>query len=132
MYVFLLQGVGAIQGLDWLWLFLAVLMDLSTIAASGYSNRNRIPAGYPGSYAEKELSAASPAQPSAVAQPAPAAPVPPAEPNPPAKRAGQGNLNCFTQAHSRCYRLSIRQAPADAERQSGGKTLLARDMWRAL
>jgi hypothetical protein len=84
MYVFLLQGVGAIQGLDWLWLFLAVLMDLSTIAASGYSNRNRIPAGYPGSYAEKELSAASPAQPSAVAQPAPAAPVPPAEPNPPA------------------------------------------------
>ncbi len=83
MYVFLLQGVGAIQGLDWLWLFLAVLMDLSTIAASGYSNRNRIPAGYPGSYAEKELSAASPAQPSAAAQPAPAAPVPPAEPNPP-------------------------------------------------
>jgi hypothetical protein len=49
MYVFLLQGVGAIQGLDWLWLFLAVLMDLSSLAASGYSNRNRIPAGYPGS-----------------------------------------------------------------------------------
>ena len=49
MYVFLLQGVGTIQGLDWLWLFLAVLMDLSSLAASGYSNRNRIPAGYPGS-----------------------------------------------------------------------------------
>ena len=49
MYVILIQGVGSIQGLDWLWLFLAVLMDLSTIAASGYSNRNYIPAGYPGS-----------------------------------------------------------------------------------
>ena len=49
MYVFLVQGVGTIQGLDWLWLLLAVLMDLSSIAASGYSNRNRIPAGYPGS-----------------------------------------------------------------------------------
>ena len=24
MYVFLVQGVGSIQGLDWLWLFLAV------------------------------------------------------------------------------------------------------------
>ena len=24
MYVYLVQGVGAIQGLDWLWLFLAV------------------------------------------------------------------------------------------------------------
>ena len=49
MYVFLVQGVGTIQGLDWLWLLLAVLMDLSSLAASGYSNRNRIPAGYPGS-----------------------------------------------------------------------------------
>jgi hypothetical protein len=49
MYVFLVQGVGAIQGLDWLWLVLAVLMDLASIAASGYSNRNYIPAGYPGS-----------------------------------------------------------------------------------
>jgi hypothetical protein len=37
------------QGLDWLWPFRAVLMDLSSLAASGCSNRNRIPAGYPGS-----------------------------------------------------------------------------------
>ena len=49
MYVFLIQGVGKIQGLDWLWLLLAVLMDLASIGASGYYNRNRIPAGYPGS-----------------------------------------------------------------------------------
>ena len=55
MYVFLMQGVGAIQGLDWLWLFLAVLMDIASIGAAGATNRNRIPPGYPGSYAEKEL-----------------------------------------------------------------------------
>jgi hypothetical protein len=50
MYVFLKQGVGTIQGLDWLWLFLAVLLDLASVAAAGATNRNRIPAGYPGSY----------------------------------------------------------------------------------
>ena len=50
MYVFLKQGVGTIQGLDWLWLFLAVILDLASIAGAGAANRNRIPAGYPGSY----------------------------------------------------------------------------------
>jgi hypothetical protein len=63
MYVFLKQGVGTIQGLDWLWLFLAVILDLASVAGAGAANRDRIPAGYPGSYAEKELSAASPAAP---------------------------------------------------------------------
>ena len=43
MYVFLMQGVGAIQGLDWLWLFLAALMDIASIGAAGATNRNRIP-----------------------------------------------------------------------------------------
>ena len=50
MYVLLIQGVGAIEGLDWLWLFLAVILDLASIGAAGATNRNRIPAGYPGSY----------------------------------------------------------------------------------
>ena len=50
MYVLLVQGVGTIQGLDWLWLFLAVILDLATIGGAGAANRNRIPAGYPGSY----------------------------------------------------------------------------------
>ena len=50
MYVFLIQGVGAIQGLDWLWLILAVVLDIATIGGAGAANRNRIPAGYPGSY----------------------------------------------------------------------------------
>ena len=85
MYVFLMQGVGStIQGLDWLWLFLAALLDIASIGAAGVSNRNRIPAGYPGSYAEKEYVAPAPAQPSAVTQPVPApAPVAPAEPDKP-------------------------------------------------
>ena len=95
MYVFLMQGVGQIQGLDWLWLFLAVLMDIASIGAAGATNRNRIPAGYPGSYQEKELydpvtgkarevtpsAPVAPAQPSAVTQPGPApAPTAPDKP----------------------------------------------------
>ena len=84
VYVFLMQGVGQLQGLDWLWLFLAALMDIASIGAAGVSNRNRIPAGYPGSYAEKEYVAPAPAQPSAVTQPVPApAPAAPAEPDKP-------------------------------------------------
>jgi hypothetical protein len=50
MYLLLLQGPGTIQGLDWLWLALAVLMDLATLGSAGYANRDRIPPGYPGSY----------------------------------------------------------------------------------
>lgn len=50
MYVLLQSGsVGDLSGLDWLWLFLAALMDLASIASAGYSNRDRIPAGFPGS-----------------------------------------------------------------------------------
>ena len=72
MYVFLKQGVGTIQGLDWLWLFLAVILDLASVAAAGAANRNRIPAGYPGSYAEKELHDPVTGKPSAVTPPGPA------------------------------------------------------------
>ena len=55
MYVILIQGVGKIEGLDWLWLIVAVFLDIASIGAAGVSNRNRIPSGYPGSYQEKEL-----------------------------------------------------------------------------
>src|SRR3990172_7488621 len=34
MYVMLIQGVGGIQGLDWLWMFLAVVMDLASIGGA--------------------------------------------------------------------------------------------------
>ena len=53
MYVFLTHGVGTIQGLDWLWLFLAVILDIATIGGAGAANRNRIPSGYPGSYPQE-------------------------------------------------------------------------------
>jgi hypothetical protein len=86
VYVFLVQGVGRIQGLDWLWLILAFIMDIASIGAAGAANRNRIPAGYPGSYAEKELAAPSPTQPSTTTPsgpaPAPAAPEKPMESKP--------------------------------------------------
>jgi len=49
MYVWLIQGVGGIQGLDWLWLALAVVLDIATIGSAGAANRDRIPAGVPGS-----------------------------------------------------------------------------------
>jgi hypothetical protein len=48
MYVLLIPGVGGIQGLDWLWLILAVFLDLATIGGAGYANRNRLPGGNPG------------------------------------------------------------------------------------
>ena len=53
MYVFLIQGVGGIQGLDWLWLLLAVVLDIASVAGAGAANRDRIPAGYPGSYPQQ-------------------------------------------------------------------------------
>ena len=46
VYVWLMQGVGAsIQGIDWLWLGLAVFCDIANTASAGYANRNRMP-GY--------------------------------------------------------------------------------------
>ena len=82
MYVFLKQGVGTIQGLDWLWLLLAVILDLASVGAAGAANRNRIPAGYPGSYAEKELNDPVTGKPYEVTQPAPVpAPAAPDQPS---------------------------------------------------
>jgi hypothetical protein len=71
MYVILIQGVGRIEGLDYLWLLLAAMMDLASIGAAGAANRNRIPAGYPGSYAEKELNDPVTGQPRTATPPVP-------------------------------------------------------------
>ncbi len=49
MYVWLIQGPGGIQGLDWLWLIVAALLDIVSAGGAAAANRNRIPAGYPGS-----------------------------------------------------------------------------------
>ena len=45
MYVWLIQGVGGIQGIDWLWLILAVILDVMSVAGAGAANRNRLPGG---------------------------------------------------------------------------------------
>lgn len=49
MYFILMTGAGQISGIDWLWLILAAVLDLSGIAAAGATNRDRIPSGMPGS-----------------------------------------------------------------------------------
>jgi len=43
------NGTMGISGIDWLWIALAVVVDLATIGAAGAANRNQIPQGYPGS-----------------------------------------------------------------------------------
>jgi len=45
MYVWLFQsGIPhAIQGTDWLWLILAVLLDLASVAGAAAANRDRLP-----------------------------------------------------------------------------------------
>jgi len=49
MYVLLYGSGGSISGLDWLWLALTLLMDVAMIGSAGAANRDRIPAGVPGS-----------------------------------------------------------------------------------
>jgi hypothetical protein len=47
MYIILMQGVGGLTGWDWMWLIMAVLLDVMHYFSTGYSNRNQIP-GYKG------------------------------------------------------------------------------------
>jgi hypothetical protein len=49
VYAWLMQppGIGAIQGLDWLWLGLAFFSDVASIAGAAYANRQAMP-GYSG------------------------------------------------------------------------------------
>jgi hypothetical protein len=43
MYVLLWSPGVRVNGFDWFWLTLAVLIDISHWASSGYANRERIP-----------------------------------------------------------------------------------------
>jgi hypothetical protein len=45
MYVILWGPAGNLTGWDWMWLILAVFLDISHYASAGYANRDRIP-GY--------------------------------------------------------------------------------------
>jgi hypothetical protein len=47
MYVILWNPAGIMTGWDWLWIILAVFIDISHWTSSAYYNRNRIP-GYSG------------------------------------------------------------------------------------
>lgn len=44
MYVAVL-GANGIVGFDWVWLAIAVVMDIGMYAGGGYGNRNRMPYG---------------------------------------------------------------------------------------
>ena len=64
MYVFMVtNGPGNISGLDWLWLILAVFIDLASIGAAGAANRNQIPQGYPGALPSEPPVSTPPAAP---------------------------------------------------------------------
>ena len=59
MYVLLISnGPNTISGIDWLWLFLALLVDIANVGAAGAANRDRLPASVPGSTAPPRRSAA--------------------------------------------------------------------------
>ena len=48
MYVILWGPAGNLTGWDWLWLIMAVFLDISHYASAGYANRDRIPGFNPG------------------------------------------------------------------------------------
>jgi hypothetical protein len=71
MYVFLVtNGTRSITGLDWLWLGLAVVIDLASVGAAGAANRDKVPQGYPGALPPEP----PPAAPPVVTPPQPPAP----------------------------------------------------------
>jgi hypothetical protein len=43
MYVVVWTPRHGVYGLDWLWIILALFLDLSHWTTSGYANRNRLP-----------------------------------------------------------------------------------------
>ena len=48
MYIIIYTpGVG-LSGLDWVWIILAVVLDVGSVGFTAASNRDKIPQGYPG------------------------------------------------------------------------------------
>jgi hypothetical protein len=43
MWALLYSPVGGMQGFDWIWILLALLIDFATIGGSGFANRDRLP-----------------------------------------------------------------------------------------
>ena len=50
-YVLQTATPGPLAGLDWVWIILAVLIDVASIGAAAQTNRENLPAGVPGSTA---------------------------------------------------------------------------------
>jgi hypothetical protein len=50
-YVIQTNSPGPVAGIDWLWIILAVVIDVGTIGAAGQANRENLPASVPGSTA---------------------------------------------------------------------------------
>ena len=48
---------GALAGIDWLWIILAVVIDIGTIGATAQTNRENLPASVPGSTAPPSAAA---------------------------------------------------------------------------
>ncbi|MCO6450318.1 MAG: hypothetical protein J5I90_05960 [Caldilineales bacterium] len=42
MYVLVWSPINGIVGFDWIWLGLALLIDVGSYAGGGYGNRNRL------------------------------------------------------------------------------------------
>ena len=70
MYVFLMQGVGTIQGLDWLWLILAVVLDLASIGGGRGSQPQSHPCRLSWLVRRAGATATATARPTAETQPA--------------------------------------------------------------
>jgi hypothetical protein len=49
--VILASGVGGLTGWDWLWIVMAVVIDVMHYSSTAYSNRNQIPGYKPASTA---------------------------------------------------------------------------------
>jgi hypothetical protein len=50
-YVLQVGSPGPLAGIDWVWIILAVIVDVFTIGAAGQTNRENLPASVPGSTA---------------------------------------------------------------------------------
>jgi len=48
MYTTVWQVAGGVQGWNWVWVGLALLIDIGSYSGSAYGNRNRIPGMSPG------------------------------------------------------------------------------------
>ena len=82
MYLVVWDPIAGIYGLDWLWLGIGLIADISMHAGGAYGNRDKIPGyGSEPQTIEKTPPPAEPAPPAPPAEAAPPAEEPPASPD---------------------------------------------------